>query len=297
MEGYKVHLLDRWFSLRRLTVPAIVGTFSITSPTTKQRWMLAKDSYEFEGIRVTPTDLTRAYLEEKYGSKKRRITTEQYRNFYDDRRNAPLYAEPCEIPEAVYIDIKSAYWSILQAVSWDVDYMPGAWVSKKSDHLDFPFSDIKMARNCLVSVAANETGAMKIWTGTDLILKKSGNAFVNRMLWSLVMDVLNGIADECIQAGAVYAYTDGFICKASLATTLTSIISSWGLVSVIKHQGMAHIRGAGSYKCGERETGKYRMSRGGAFDRVDRTVNVPFLKKRLKYYSDRSHKPVFVYGV
>src|ERR1700755_416332 len=62
MEGYKVHLLDRWFSLRRLTVPAIIGTFSLTSPTTKQRWMLKSNTYEMEGIRVTPTDLTRAYL-------------------------------------------------------------------------------------------------------------------------------------------------------------------------------------------------------------------------------------------
>lgn len=289
-EGYRVHLLARWFSIRRLTCPAIIGTFAVTSTQTKQRWMLERESYEFEGIRVTATDLARDYLKVKYGDQKRRITTAQYRDFYDDRRTAPVFAKPCELPKACYVDVKSAYWSILKAVGWDVDYMPGGWLKKKSSVLDFPFPDIKMARNCLVSVAANAYGSMKIWTGEKFILKKSGNSFVNLMLWSLVMDVLHGIATECIGAGAVYCYTDGFICAESIAPQLQDIIHSWGMHSEIKYRGEAHVKGAASYRVGERKTAKYDLQRERSIRKIDETVNISFLKQRMKWFSDRSNR-------
>lgn len=287
-DGYRVHLLDKWFSLRRLKCPAIIGTFSLTSTQTKQRWMLKNESYEFEGIRCTPTDLARSYLQVKYGGQKRRITSKQWQEFYNVRRSAPVFAKPQTIESAVYVDLQSAYWSILSACGWDADYMPGCWLKKKTGVLDFPFAGVKMARNCLVSVAANETGAMRVWTGQSIIVKRTGNALVNRMLWSLVMDVLNGVASECIEAGAAYCYTDGFICESSLAQTLMSIIGSWGLSGAIKHRGEAHIKGAGSYRIGEKRTVKYHLQRERAFDRVDRGVNVPFLKPRFKFFADNA---------
>lgn len=286
MEGYRVHLLERWFSLRRLTCPAIIGVFSLTSQQTRQRWMLKKEVIEHEGVYLTPTDIARSYLEVKFGGKRRRITTLQWQNFYGFRRSAPVYAHPCTIQDAVYVDIQSAYWSILSACGWDVDYMPGKWVKKKSGLLDFPFAGHKMARNCLVSVASNETGGMRIWTGKELLMKRAGNVFVNRMLWSFVMDVLNGIASECIAAGAVYAYTDGFISERSTAQTIVDIISSWGLVASIKREGEAEIKGAGSYRIGEHQTGKYRLMRERAYDKVDRAVNVAFLKPRFRHFAD-----------
>lgn len=289
-EGYRLHLLDRWFSIRRLTCPVIIGSFSLTSVQTKQRWMVKHEVYQFEeGIYTTPTDLARAYLAIKYPRKGRsRITTKQYQNFFGKRRNAPLFAKPANLSDAVYVDVKSAYWSILQAVGWDVDYSPGAWLKVKSSVSDFPFPGIKMARNCLVSVAASASGRMTIWTGKELIAKKSGNQFCNLMLWSIVMDVLNGLATECISAGAIYCYTDGFICDTELADTIIGIIRSWGLVGEIKRKGPAHIKGAGSYRVGDYSSKPYQLSRDRTVDKIDRTVNVGWLKKRFAYFAAKA---------
>lgn len=289
MEGYRSHILDRWFSIRRLTCPTIIGTFALTSIQTRQRWMLENETYLFDGIRCTPTDLARDYLAIKYPRKSRsRITTRQYRDFYDHRRNAPIYAQPGRIDNAVYIDIKSAYWSILKAVGWDVDYMPGGWLKVKSSVSDFPFPEIKMARNCLVSVAANTYGSMRIWTGKELIFKKSGNAYVNLALWSIVMDVLHAVAFECLSAGALYCYTDGFICPADRENDIAGIIASWGLMSDVKHRGDTHIKAAGSYAIGDFTTKRYVLNRERKIEKVIGSEQPNWLKKRFVHFANRA---------
>lgn len=286
-EGVKVHLLKNWFSVRRLGCSAIIGSFSWTSTSTKQRWILQSDAHNYGAGWVTPADIARDYLETKFGGKKRRIGTKQYKDFYGNRRNAPIWAEPCELEHAVYIDIKSAYWSITKAVGWDVDYMPNQWLRVLSDCRDFPFPEIKMARNCLVSVAADGVSQMRIWTGSELIFKRGGNALVNKMLWSLVMDVLHGVAHECIAAGAVYCYTDGFIVPHDKARDVALVLQSWGLPFGIKHEGAASIRGAGAYKIGAYKTKKWESSHTRTVHKIHANCDVAWLKKRFSKYAIR----------
>lgn len=280
-KNYRVHLLERWFPLTRLTVPAIIGTFSITSTQSKQRWMLARDAFDYGAGWVTPTDISRDYLHSKYGKQRRRIGTMQYQNFYGERRHAPLAAEPMHLEYAYYVDIKSAYWTILKAIGWDVDYMPNKWIRVLSDMNDFPFPDIKMARNCLVSVAADGATRLRIWTGEELSFKKAGNPLVNKMLWSIVMDVLNGVAYEAIQAGAIYSYTDGFIVSHDRLEAVQNVIRSWGFVDGIKAEGETDVQGAGAYKIGTFQTKKYGIGKPRPIYKIKEDVNTRWLKPRF----------------
>lgn len=249
--GYTVHLLDKWsdYPLTKITVPCYVGSFSISSPTTKQRWLLKENAISFAGTYVSPADLARIYIGVKYGDKKRRICTAQWKNFYESYRQMPLYGYPVHLENAYYVDIRSAYWSILTAVGWDVQYTPGRVLSMKDPITcyDFPFAHIKMARNCLISIGAEKDRMIKFWTGERLEYRKGGNNFINRMLWCLVADVLNGVADDCIKHGAVYAYTDGFIVPGDRVRSIEAVIESWGLPVTIKAFGECDITGPGSY--------------------------------------------------
>lgn len=285
---FTTHLIDGWFPPRLMGCAAILGSFSWTSVATKQRWMLKSVAENYGAGWVTPADIARDYLTVKYGGKKRRMNTKQYREFYDSPRSAPIYAVPCEIENALYIDIKSAYWSILRAVGWDVDYMPNSFLSVCSDVRDFPFPDNKMARNCLVSTAAEGAAYMRMWTGEQLSWKKGGNPLVNKMLWSLVMDVLHGVAHDCVEAGACYVYTDGFILPEDKARSVSDVLKAWGLPCGIKHEGRTVILGAGAYKIGAYETKKFKtVRRGRSLIKVRKRDRGDWLRDRFSKWAAR----------
>lgn len=284
--GYTVHLLDRWPPMSEIDCECIIGSMVMTSQTTKQRWMLKHNAIPFAGTWVTSADLARSYLNVKFKDKKRRITTIQWKDFYNTKRSMPLSAYPVKFEMGHYIDIRSAYWTILRAVGWDVDYMPQQWLSVKDDLTvnDFPFAHDKMARNCLVSLAADGSRTMRVWTGNELHFRKAGNGLVNKMLYSLVCDVLNSVADECLRHGAVYSFTDGFICADDKVGEIDQIIGSWGLSSSIKYSGECEIKGAGAYKFGTFATKKFYRQTGHGFHKVNPVYPV-WLKKRFSHFA------------
>lgn len=246
------------------------------------------DAIPFAKTWVTSADLARLYLNIRWKAVRRRITTLQWKEFYEKPRSMPLWAEPCTLENGYYIDIRSAYWTILRAVGWNVDYMPNKWL-KVSDDLtvnDFPFEQNKMARNCLVSLAADGSRAMRLWTGTGIEYKKGGNPIVNKMLYAFVADVLNGVASECIASGAVYSFTDGFICPDDRVEEIDNIITSWGLSAGIKHRGPTEIKGVGAYKIGDASTRKFHRQHTNSIHKVN-PVAAEWLKPRLKHFSDK----------
>jgi hypothetical protein len=286
--GYTVHLVDKWPPMSDIECECIVGAMVITSQSTKQRWMLNKNAVPFAGTWVTSADLARTYLNIKFKNQKRRITTLQWKEFYEKPRSMPLSAYPVQFEMGHYIDIRSAYWTILRAVGWNVDYMPNKWLSVKDDITvnDFPFSQDKMARNCLVSLAADGSRKMMCWTGNEIIFRKAGNGLVNKMLYSLVCDVLNGVADECLRAGAVYSFTDGFICPDNRVGEVEAVIASWGLSSSFKYSGDCEVKGSGAYRFGTYRTKKFDRQSGHAFHKVN-PIYPTWLKKRFKHFSDK----------
>lgn len=289
--NYTVHLLKKWSDapLTKITVPCYVGSFSISSPATKQRWILEENSIPFAGTHVTPADLARLYIGVKYKDVKRRICTAQWKNFYETYRQMPLSAFPVYLDEAYYIDIRSAYWSILKAVGWNVQYTPGKVLSIKDPITcyDFPFGHVKMARNCLVSIGAEKSRMIKFWTGEKLEYRRGGNNFINRMLWCLVSDILNGIAADALDSGAVYVYTDGFIVPASRAQAVMGAVENWGLPVSVKSIGPCDITGPGSYSFeGGITTKKYKKQRQHELHKVT-PVYREWLRPRVRWAATR----------
>lgn len=244
-EGWNTELIDTWFPLAGYTETLILGVFSRSNVSQRHKWLHSKKAIHMEYGVLSPAEMARIYLDVKYPDRKPRMTTAQYQEFWRKRRSPPLAVKPCKIDDAIYIDIRSAYWSIIERVGWDADYSPSRFLGVKSSNLDFPYPEIKLARNSLVSVGL--PGSVQIWHNQKVSVQKKGNKYINMVLWSLVQDVLNGVALDVLQAGAVYAHTDGFIIPAGRFDAATAAIEAWGLDWSIKGQGRGEVRSVGEY--------------------------------------------------
>lgn len=194
--------------------------------------------------------MTRDYLDYKYPERLR--ATAAQRDAVMVHRAFPCLANRVDLDDAAYVDIKSAYWSVILAAGWDVDYYPGRFIGVKSNNEDFPLSWHKGARSGLVT--AGLSTPIRVWNGHGLEWKHGNNVHINYGLWALVMDVLHAIASEVERAGGVYVHTDGYIVPASAIDRTMNIITDWGLVASIKERGPAKIYGVGMYSIGKEHT-------------------------------------------
>lgn len=208
-----------------------------------------------DGVIETPSAVARDYLQWQYGgspwARKSQIDAVQF-----DLPPNPAYARPCVFNHGWYIDIKSAYWSIMQMVGWDVDYWPKKWLGRGVPPFNYPFPDDKRARTCLVSCAigtavkAYNPHALKPFQDPFAPLQVP-NPNHNLQLWRLVRDVLMCIAFDAVAAGAVYANTDGYIAVTEDSkNAIQQIIADWGLESRIKATGRGRVVTHGIYDVG-----------------------------------------------
>lgn len=283
-ENWQTELINTWFPLASYTDTLILGVFSRSDMAKRHKWLHEKRAIHMEYGVLSPAEMARIYLDVKYPDRKPRMTTRQYQEFWQKHRSPPLAVKPCTIDDGVYIDIKSAYWSILQIVGWDADYTPSRWLGVRSDNSDFPYPDIKLARNSLVSVGL--PGSVQIWHAGKVSVHKKGNKYINMVLWSLVQDVLNGVALDVVEAGAVYAHTDGFIVPRNRVDAATAAIEAWGLPWSIKGQGRAEVRSVGEYVI-EGLRGQFRRAaKPHPYWKIydpDRA----WLRKRMVYFSEK----------
>lgn len=283
-EGWSLELVDTWFPLAAYTDTLILGVFSRSNMSKHHKWLHTRRAIHMEYGVLSPAEMARIYLDVKYPDRKPRMTTKQYQEFWSKRRSPPLAVKPCKIDDAVYIDVKSAYWSITKIVGWDVDYSPSRFLGVKSSNTDFPYPEIKLARNSLVSVGL--PGSVQIWHGGKVSVQKKGNKYINMVLWGLVQDVLNGIALDMIAAGALYAHTDGFIIPANRIDAAASAIEAWGLDWSIKGQGRAEIRSVGEYTIDGLRGEFRRGTKPHAYWKIydpDRE----WLRSRIRFFSER----------
>ena len=247
----QIEIVDRFPSLLEVKDNVMLGSFSWYWMNSKRKDILRPFAMNFTETISTPSELARAYLELKYP--KQRATGEQLREF-EKPRSAPLFSKPQTLEEGVYIDIRSAYWQILQIVGWDADYNPQKWLARGEPMDDFPYADIKLSRNCLIT--AGLPSEASFWHGQDAKFKKvnTHNRSSNLGIWALTMDILHGVAWDAIQAGAIYAHTDGFICHAKRYDAVVSAIREWGLESRVKMAGETKVYGVGCYQIGEHGT-------------------------------------------
>lgn len=257
-EGWEYRLIDKFPPVATLKETTILGSWTWTQMGSKRRFIYSHVAHDIGAGFVPPSDIARDYLDTKYGDTKRRCTTHQYLSLVKNRKSAPMYAVPCTIPDAVYVDLTSAYWQIVMAGGWDVDYSQGRYIGVNSDNRDFPVPDIKLARNSLVSMGL--PSSMTMYTpGKGIYSVRAGSNYINTILWGFAMDVLHGFASDMLeQCGAVYIHTDGYIIDREMYDTALSVAESWGLHLSIRHEGRATVRGVGDYDLGKRKSKRPR---------------------------------------
>lgn len=254
-----IRVFARMPDIHLIQEPVWVGIFSWSLQKTKARWLKGNTLVNMGFGVQTPTDVVRDYLAWKHpkklkacGSQARAITA---------HRSTPLYLKPGVLTDGVYVDIKSAYFSLVNLVGWDVDYFPGKWVVPGQPCYDFPLANDtrrigKAARACLVSIGLSHTATK--WSGSEFYAVKTQNRLRNYGLWSIAQDILHAIAEKAVALGAIYAHTDGYILPNGAADLLQEYISDWGLGSGRKGQGPTMVLGFGNFICGEFKTKRLR---------------------------------------
>lgn len=254
-ERYDTRQTERWPLLSGVDTLAFLGNFSWTMPLIHQRWLWKPSIVDIGNGPQTPTEIMRDYLDYRYPTRLR-CTTEQYHAIMQ-ARSFPRMAQRGEYPHMMYVDLKSAYWSIINAVGWDVDYHPGRWLGVKGSMDDFPLKGHKAARSSIVT--AGLSSPIRYWTGSELRWKTGSNKHINYGLWALVQDVLHGIASDMLRIGAVYVHTDGYIIPDNRWSDAQDIANTWGLKVGIKAQGPTKVWGIGVYSVGGTRTKRERV--------------------------------------
>jgi len=274
--------VERFPELTREIAPVILGSFSRTNVIKHWKLVIDRHAHNLGAGIVSPADIARDYLSVKFPKWRPRACTSQYKSTIANKISQPMHYIKCS-GDGVYLDMRSAYWQIIQRSGWNVDYSRGRFVLGGADVRDFPAPHIKLARNSLVSVGMG--GSMQIWDGEKIISNNQSKKFTNVLLFSFVMDILNTIAYEMVQAGAVYVNTDGYILPYSSLDRAYEIADSWGVEMIVKDQGHYHVKGFGAYDIDGRRAGIGRISQS-----PERTIihpqNPEWLKKKFLYLAE-----------
>lgn len=161
-------------------------------------------------------------------------------------KQMPLHVEPCVLDNAAYVDIRSAWWSVMNILGWDCEYSPNVWFGPGTPPFDFPLPSNKVARSSLVTVA--RSSYVPVWRDGKITQEYVYNRMENLHIWGAVADVLQLVGRVAVTVfGAKYVNTDGYILPLSNANYLSEYINELGLQSRVKWTGPAIISGAGCY--------------------------------------------------
>jgi len=215
----------------------------------------------------TSGQIARDYVYYKYDT--RPWTAEQRTKVRSEITGPPQYAKPTKFDNGAYIDLTGAFWSVMVRTGWNVDYFPSKWIGLGIPPLDFPFPENKITRNSLVSVGRSKL--LRTWTKEKgMIWLRTGNKRPNDQLYCLIMDVLNGVATEAIEAGAIYVHTDGYIAPNSkVADKITQICMDWGFTPHIDATGDGEVISRGSYRVGRKRTKDFNYQKSRNFSEYE----------------------------
>jgi hypothetical protein len=224
-----------------------VGGYSLTMTDKKIQYL--RDTIPLPNSHVTPTQASRDYVSVKF-PEPLRSRKSQWAWWEAFHRSQPMATKRGRYNRMVYLDLKSAYWSIIKLVGWDAEYFE-KWIVRGTDMKDFPFSDNRIARNSLVTNFLPKSKTIAYLDGS-LVAIPTGKRTINYGLWCLVMDVLHGIAwDMWHKFDAVYVNTDGYIIpEHHEENAIEYIRQRWGLDIGQKGRGIAQVWGVGVYDIG-----------------------------------------------
>lgn len=270
----------------------MLGAHSFALLNTRRR--LIKEKIKLvDLVFETPSAIARDYLRHVYKRGPRGTKAQLERT--SGIQPVPSYAIPGAFAHGFYIDIKSAYWSIMQIIGWNVDYNPGLWLSPGRPPDDFPFPDHKVARNCLVS--AGRLGGIPMYDPRkkpndpySVIMR--GSELKNNQLPRLIHDILNSLAAQVIQAGAIYVNNDGFIVpNEKTLSQVKTIIEDWGLDYSIKAEGGGRVKASGTYQVGNSRTLNYESVRDPLpIQNVFAPPYAGWLQKEFSFFASKDNK-------
>lgn len=279
--------------LDKLNEPVLLGIYSYFYRRSRYRMLVKHLCINLrEKVLETPPALARAYLRLEYKHSPslrhaQRLALEDEKNRENGLYSPPNYAQPAQFQYGFYIDIKSAYWSILNVVGWNLDYNPGQWLARGRPPSNFPL-DHKNARHCLVSCAqSNQQSIYYPWPDDEIRYENRGNSIANIGLWRLVTDVLNSVAADAVRAGAIYANTDGYIAPSIHAKkSIEGAITDWGLPFSIKAEGIGKVTTTAAYSIGKQVSGHMKFRTQDAFiDAIHEPSYSKWLKERFTHFA------------
>ena len=284
-DRYNTIVVDKFPPIARINEPIIVGTFVWTFPRSKVRLILEEQCVDIGFGAQASTEVVRDYIEAKF-PKPFRAYNGQIAAI-NVKRSPVLFAKPGRIVDGVYLDIKSAYWTLTRYAGIDLDYWPDRWIGHGQNCDDFPLADNKIARSSIVSQGL--VRPMRMWDGSKMYdTKPKGGKHVNQALWAFVQDTLHAIANALYETCDLrYANTDGFIVPGHALSKAEGIFRAWGVPYGIKARGWAFVHGLASYTVGTVQTKHIIRSgddtiRSNICERVDRS----YLEERVRALSD-----------
>lgn len=259
-----------------------MGSFSWS--TTKQALIIDYAARRIENDIYTPSQLARAYLDIAF-PRILRTTSAQYTLFRlgaNTARPAPYFARVTHDADLVYLDLKGAYWQIMSAVGWDVDYYPNKFVGFGRSLADFPFSSDKLTRNMLAS-AGLKTSIMT-WDGKALRQKKMPNRHANGVLWNYIQDVLHAIALDMVEIGAVYVAVDGYIVPRENLRYAEAVLQAWGMLYSVKYSGIGSVYAPTDYEFPDKP--RRKTGREFDFNNLKCLADLSWLRKKHTFAID-----------
>lgn len=168
-------------------------------------------------------------------------------------RRPPLFFDGAIADHLTYVDLSAAYFSIYTRTTLDVDYDGlSAPVDGRVRFLDTAGLGVhKLTRNALLG-SLRRTKRRGLDHGKPF--REPVPASARRPnLWGLVMDVLELVAWEMRDLGAVYVHTDGYIfAHKDLAEEAIDVLARrYHLRASIRAQGDGAVLGLGRWRIGE----------------------------------------------
>jgi hypothetical protein len=252
VDVFKIPIPDRWY---------ILGTFKLREFKRKNpKAFVLSEFIEFElqslyniEYPIIPSDVSKAILLFLSQLENHKITfsRETLDRLLNNEIYHPLYANPTRIENAVYIDLSSAYYTIVKA------YFPCQY--KRNSYLSIPRSVRINEEEFLSKIAKVSTISLARQTHALLVRKsnsktefkhiKRKNQFLNDIV-AFVYDYLHALAKIIIaEAGAEYVHTDGYIIPEQNLRKAEDILSNYWIGAwKIKARGEVIIKASGTYR-------------------------------------------------
>ena len=292
-EGWRVEMVDTLPPVIHAKEKVYLGSSGHTYTKSKIKYLVRGQAINLGYGWMSPSQAVRDWLTLTYPKRRARMNRHQKAALVTRRPSPPLFAVPDASGAGVYLDLQSAYWSILRRIGWNVEYMPGRFLGRAGDVYTFPAHENKLARNTLVSVGL--PGSVPIWTGEKFSTERIGSSYINLLLWGAVMHILNGVAADMVKAGAVYVMTDGYIIPYKNLPLAYEVFDSWGLPFSVKGMGVYHVKGAGCYRIGDKVSKSYDRRKPHGQDKIV-SVDTAWLRPRVRWASEHIEPLLFPSG-